>query len=334
MLEKPINIIFIKKFKYYKLLALVILFLLLTTTYAKQTYHFKQYQLKVDRGTISYFKIGGGEEPIVLLHGLFANKEQWLNIINKLSKSSTNFLTKYTIIAPDLAGFGKSVPYPFSAYILRRAQTDKLSQIKILHDFLNKLKIKRKVNIAGNSMGGEIAAFYTMQYPDNVKTLAFFGSPSGVIDFSPTFIQDGFKQGFNPFVPTTLHQFKVELSLLTPNYKNIMPANNVIKEHILPLYRKNYQALTAIFNVINIPENRDGLSKSFSITQPTLIFWGKKDHIFGSIQNGRKLFNNLHRTKYKKMFLIKNAGHLILLGNNKVINELVLHYIKFLKEFG
>ena len=212
--------------------------------------------------------------------------------------------------------------------------SNNLSQVKILHDFLKKLHITQAINIAGNSMSGEISTFYTMKYPGEIKTLAFFGSPSGVVDFSPIFIRNGFKQGFNPFVPTTLHQFKEELFLLTPNYKKIMPPNNVIVQNILPLYKNNYERLTTIFNVVNITENRNGLNKTLPITQPSLVMWGDHDRVFGKTQYGRRLFNNLHMAKYKKTYVIKDAGHLLLLGDNKVINLLALHYLRFLQKFN
>lgn len=322
------------KSRIYLFIAFFIIALPFFTICAKNSNIFNAYNINVDKGKISFFKLGHGKNYIVLLHGLFAEKEQWENIVNKLIDNHPNFLKKYTIIIPDLPGFGKSNTYPFSAYLLTNTAPHQLSQIKILNDFLNKLHIKKKVNIAGNSMGGEIAALYTTKYPNKVKTLAFIGSPAGIVDFSPIFFREGFKQGFNPFIPTTLPQFTIELSLLTPNYKNIMPSKAVINHLILPSYKKNYKKLTAIFNVINLPENRNGLNRRLPIQQACLIMWGNQDHIFGSSRHGIKLLHNLDQAKYSKLFIIKGGGHLVLLGNDKVVNQLVSHYSKFLKKFN
>mgnify|MGYP001953925561 CR=1 FL=1 len=112
-------------------------------------------------------------------------------------------------------------------YFLRNHQNHQISQVQILHDFLRALKIKQGIHIAGNSMGGEIAAFYTMQYPKEVKSLVFFGSPSGIVDFASSFIQQGFRRGFNPFIPTTLKQYKIDkFSILETVIFNILMSSS------------------------------------------------------------------------------------------------------------
>lgn len=66
---------------------------------------------KMSGGTIVYHKAGKGPN-ILLLHGLFAAKEQWQPLLCSLASAG------YTAIAPDLPGYGKSDDFPLAVYPL------------------------------------------------------------------------------------------------------------------------------------------------------------------------------------------------------------------------
>lgn len=165
--------------------------------------------LPVDNGHIHYYQIGEGQ-PVLLLHGLFADKEQWLQLVAQLQQANAHSNKKYQFIIPDLAGFGKSTDYPIEAYNLDSMQqiSNTLNETQILHDFIQQLKITQPIDIAGNSMGGLLMVLYAQHYPAQVKSLAFIGSPAGISDFTQQFYTDGFRRGFNPFIPTTIDQYQ------------------------------------------------------------------------------------------------------------------------------
>jgi abhydrolase domain-containing protein 6 len=56
---------------------------------------------RVGNGTLSYSQVGNGR-VVLLLHGLFANKEQWNSLMCRLSEAG------YQALAPDLPGYGNS----------------------------------------------------------------------------------------------------------------------------------------------------------------------------------------------------------------------------------
>ncbi len=134
--------------------------------------------ISVDNGDIKYYQIGTGD-PVLMLHGMFANKEQWLDLVKYLIMINPNITKEFQFIIPDLAGYGGSTNYPIKVYKLDVDYSNKnsLNKVEIIHDFIEKLDIKSQINIAGNSMGGLIMTLYTMHYPKQVKSLAYIGSP-------------------------------------------------------------------------------------------------------------------------------------------------------------
>ena len=68
-------------------------------------------------------------------------------------------------------------------------------------------------DLAGNSMGGTIAALLVEQYPDKVRRLAFIGPPLGSEAWGPRGRQ-AIIQGVNPFIATDHVQLDLEMALL------------------------------------------------------------------------------------------------------------------------
>src|SRR4051812_41672132 len=104
---------------------------------------------------IRYVEAGSGQQTVILLHGLGGNSANWILNINQLA-------AKYRVIVPDQVGFGQSdkplINYRVGTYV----------------DFLDRLYIELKIEratLVGNSMGGWIAALYTIAHPERVERL-------------------------------------------------------------------------------------------------------------------------------------------------------------------
>jgi pimeloyl-ACP methyl ester carboxylesterase len=141
------------------------------------------------------YNVGNGRK-ILLLHGLFASKEQWHTIMCRLSEVG------YQAIAPDLPGYGNSKSFALNDYALP-------NQATLLHKLMLGIK---SFDLAGSSMGGAIAWLYAQRYPNQVHSLAFIGSPLGVVDWANSVT--AIFQGINPFIPITKEQFALEIGLL------------------------------------------------------------------------------------------------------------------------
>ena len=108
---------------------------------------------------------GGSGEPVVLLHGIFAEKDHWVDFARPLTAD-------YRVIAPDLPGFGESGRFDSETY-------DYTTQTERLKALLDALGIAR-AHLAGNSMGGTIAALFAIRYPERVASVALIGAPHGI----------------------------------------------------------------------------------------------------------------------------------------------------------
>jgi pimeloyl-ACP methyl ester carboxylesterase len=122
-------------------------------------------EITVDGQRIAYLENAVGGETLILLHGLGADKENWLSMMKNLRQ--------YHAVIPDIPGFGDSGKSTEMKY-------DAASQAERIARFIDKLGLK-DFYLAGNSMGGNIAGLYAAAHPERVKGLILVAS--GGIDF-------------------------------------------------------------------------------------------------------------------------------------------------------
>jgi triacylglycerol lipase len=99
---------------------------------------------------------GGAGEPLLLLHGLGADRSSFEAIAGLLSQ-------QHHLIIPDLIGFGESDLAADGDYGID-------AQVERIERFVGALGLQR-FHLGGNSMGGWIAAAYAARFPDKVQSL-------------------------------------------------------------------------------------------------------------------------------------------------------------------
>lgn len=258
---------------------------------------------QIGKSTLTYNQIGNGP-PVLLLHGLFADKEQWNGIMCRLSEAG------YRAIAPDLPGYGASQGFDVVNYALD-------NQVKLLHEFVKGLGINR-LDIAGSSMGGAIATLYTQQYPQQIRSLAFIGSPLGVIEWAKP-LREAIYQGINPFIPITTDQFDLEISLLFVTPPQIPNAVKVAKVKDYVDRNRQYQQ---IWDIVNLYDQV--LCQPPPMQVSTLIIWGEEDKIY-DIQGANKLQRCIPRSQLLKL---PQAGHLLLIENADAAASAYLSFLQ------
>ncbi|MBI3481294.1 MAG: alpha/beta hydrolase [Nitrosomonadales bacterium] len=121
-------------------------------------------EIELPSGLHYVYLEGGQGEPLMLLHGFGANKDNFTR--------AARFLTPhYRVIIPDHIGFGES-SHP------QEADYSPPAQVERLRSLAQALGIKT-LHLGGSSMGGQIAMTYAAHYPDEVKSLWLLG-PAGV----------------------------------------------------------------------------------------------------------------------------------------------------------
>jgi len=113
-------------------------------------------EIAVADGTRFVYLEGGSGEPLVLVHGFGADKDNFTRVARWLTPH-------YRVIVPDLVGFGESAHLPEADYHYA-------AQAARVHAFVQALGLGR-VHLGGNSMGGGIAMSYAAQHPQEVASL-------------------------------------------------------------------------------------------------------------------------------------------------------------------
>ncbi|WP_051372049.1 alpha/beta fold hydrolase [Leisingera aquimarina] len=219
----------------------------------------RQAETKV--GTVHYLE-GGKGETVVLLHGIFARKEHWIDMTRQLSGD-------YHVIALDLPGFGDNSVLPEGEYAYAE-------QAQNLMAVLDTLGVER-FHLAANSMGGQIAGLVATQFPDRVASVAFIGSPVGVNSPQESKFEAAMRTEQKTLVVDSQEAFEQRNALLFPE-KPYVPA--VIESLWAGQEIANAPANRRIWKEVNGSDAAPLQALAARITQPSLIVWCREDRIF------------------------------------------------------
>jgi len=106
---------------------------------------------------------GGGNPPVVLLHGIGRTASIWENVVTLLKD-------KHRVVAFDLLGFGASPKPDWKDY-----NTD--DHVEAVVASIKKMKLQQPVILVGHSMGCLVAVRLALRYPDMVERLILYEMP-------------------------------------------------------------------------------------------------------------------------------------------------------------
>jgi len=208
------------------------------------------HSLNLDGQKLHYME-GGTGEPVVLVHGLGASAQMnWAELMPYLVDSG------HHVFAMDLLGFGESAKPAEGSYSITE-------QAKLVEAFLEKKHLE-KVALAGESMGGWIAAMVALDQPQRIRQLILFDSAG--LSFKPSV-------DLALFTPHTKEQVDALLAILTPHP---VPVPDYVKEgFIRDAERDGWVIERALASMLT---GADVLDRRFaSLKMPLLIVWGKQD---------------------------------------------------------
>ena len=114
-------------------------------------------------GRLAVWVYGGGPNRVLAIHGLAGSGRYWAGLSAALG-------SEYTVVAPDLAGFGASDKPRDHEY--RRAE-----HVADLEAVIHLVVGSAPLTIVGHSMGGILAGLVTERDTDRVSRLALVAAP-------------------------------------------------------------------------------------------------------------------------------------------------------------
>ena len=237
--------------------------------------------LQIDENDIRYLESGSSQKTLVLVHGLGASAERWDKVIPLFAKH-------FRVIIPDLIGFGYS-DKPLADYTL-----DFFSSF--LEKFFAAAHIQNPILI-GSSLGGQIAAEYTAEHPQNIEKLILV-SPSGVMKKSTPALDAYIMAALYPNEQNAKNAFE----LMESSGKHIDDeiVNGFVERMKLPNAK-----LAFMSTLLGLKNAKVITTKLQSMITPTLIIWGSDDPVI-PIQHADEFVASIKDCRFLRM---DNCGH-------------------------
>jgi abhydrolase domain-containing protein 6 len=243
-------------------------------------------EIKAGDFQIAYLD-GGQGEPLILVHGFGADKDNWTRVSKYLTP-------RYRVIAPDLPGFGESSKPDGAHYTFD-------DQVEYLHSIVQALGLKQ-VNLGGNSMGGCIAALYGAKYPDEVKSLWLLAPACVSTAQTSEFGELLAKGGDNPLLVRTPSDFDrtIAFAMTEPPY-----VPGPIKKALADRAAANFTLHARIFQ--ELMKSDSALEKRVAgLATPTHVLWGDRDRLLDV--SGAKILGGL--MPKASITVLPGIGHL------------------------
>jgi pimeloyl-ACP methyl ester carboxylesterase len=246
--------------------------------------------------------------PIVFIHGTSASLHTW-DTLSSLLKANKK------IIRFDLPAFGLTGPNRLNQY-----------NFNFYNQFIDELLLKLNVTkciVAGNSLGGSIAWNYAIASPDKVKQLI-------LLDASGYPKKDekgslGFKLAAIPVLNQALKHISpislIRKSLEDAFYNKALVTEKMVQQYHDMLLREGNRA--AVLELFQYPMKPDA-TKIKTITQPTLIIWGKEDQLI-SYTNAALFKQDIRDSR---VLVLDKVGHIPMEEAPNQVATAILAFIK------
>ncbi|HMQ46819.1 MAG TPA: alpha/beta hydrolase [Saprospiraceae bacterium] len=250
-----------------------------------------EFEIKKE-GRFKYIESGGGDENLLLLHGLFGALSNFQGIIE-------HFKGKCNVIVPILPIF--DLP------IRTLSVTGLVDYVVEFVDF----KQYNKVHLLGNSLGGHIALLYALTRPDKISSIILTGS-SGLFESA---MGSSFpKRGDYEFIKK-----KTEATFYRPEV-----ATTELIDEVFDIVNDRNKAIRVVATAKSAIRHNLG-DKLHQIQVPTLLVWGKQDTITPDFV-GEKFHELIDNSR---LIFFDECGHAPMMEHPELFNQ---HLEAFLGE--
>jgi len=240
----------------------------------------KSQEIHIQGHAIRFWSSGTGP-GLLLLHSAWGDAElSWSRVWTELSDS-------FTVVAPDMPGFGTSGP---------SAPISLSESVRLLRELLDHLKLDRVV-VIGNSFGVALATELALAYPDRVSRLVVVNG--GYLPFLPSFIKKMIRV---PIVEKKFRAFMRSMVYSDKAFTNAFPNKHLLPPGFFECIRKHEeQHSRAVFNAFMLQARAQAAPNV-----PTTLLWGTGDKLLSpkQIERVQKWFADA------PIIPITGAGHM------------------------
>jgi pimeloyl-ACP methyl ester carboxylesterase len=232
---------------------------------------------------VNYAEMGPESgKALLLVHGLSGAWQNWLENI-------PHFAQEHRVVALDLPGFGQS-PMPDWEISIE-------AYGRLIHEFCDALGINR-CTIVANSMGGFISAEAAIEHPDRFEKLVLV-SAAGIshVRMKRQPAEVATRMGIAT-APLTMRLFDRGLrrpGLRRALFAGLFHAPQLLRTELLYEFFHNGTGKPGVLPAVRGLIGYDILDRLEDVEVPTLIVWGRNDHIVppnDALGNGRRLRNS------------------------------------------
>lgn len=241
-------------------------------------------QTRVGDYTIHSLETGSEGKVLLLLHGLAGSSRWWSRNIRDLS-------TDRRVVIPDLVGYGRS---PLAGRVPTMPATAEL-----LARWLDAMGLER-VDIAGHSMGGQVAIHFAARHADRLERLVLVDA-AGIP---------------RPITPGNVARFALEIAPLwrwgDPTFLRVIVGD---------AWTAGPRTLLRSISHIVRDDVRPLLP---AITAPTLIIWGEHDNwvpLDHALEFRRSIPNS-------SLVVMRGAAHMPMVDRPEAFDRLVLRFLE------
>ena len=245
----------------------------------------------IEEGRFKYIETKGGEENLLLLHGLFGALSNFEGILD-------HFSTNYNVVVPIL---------PIFELPIRKVSVTGL--VNYVAEFVNH-KDYHNVHLLGNSLGGHIALLYVLAHPGKVRSITLTGS-SGLFESA---MGTSFpKRGDYEFI-----RKKTSETFYDPDV-----ATKELVDEVYDIVNDRNKAIRVIATAKSAVRHNLG-DKLHQIEAPTLLVWGRDDQITPAFV-GEKFHELIENSR---LIYIDRCGHAPMMEHPKLFNEYLEDFLQ------
>jgi 2-succinyl-6-hydroxy-2,4-cyclohexadiene-1-carboxylate synthase len=259
--------------------------------------------------TLSHSRSGNRNLPLVLfLHGFMGRKEDWADTIEALQND-------YHCVAVDLPGHGSTLQGSDSDYSMHSCAE---ALVRFIDD-----QLLKPVGLVGYSMGGRLAIYFALQYPEYVSAMVLESASPGLRTESERAVRiekDGALAKRLRDEP--LDEF-IERWYSQPLFQHLVESEGLLSRLIESRIENDPAALA-----ISLEQMGTGVQPSLweelsSLDIPTLILAGENDSKFSILADQMcRLCGRAQK------LIIPDAGHIVHLEKAAEYQEAICSFLK------